>query len=58
MTPTPPPPDALLSLPVSFWSNLPLLVCLVFAMAILIGFFVIVRENKRSAVKDRLNEDK
>lgn len=52
MTPTPPPPDASLGLPLAVWANLPLLLCLVFAAALLIGFMIIVRENKRIAAQN------
>jgi hypothetical protein len=57
MTPTPPPPDALLGLPLAVWTNLPLFLCLVFGAAILIGFLFIVRENRRVAAKNRLIEE-
>ncbi len=54
---TPPPPDSTLGLPLSVWTNLPLLVCLIFAIAIFIGFLIIMRENKRIAAKNRAIED-
>ena len=64
MNPTPPPPDAALGLPLTLWANLPLLICLVFSAAILIGFLFIVRENRRVALRqqreeeqERLNQD-
>lgn len=57
MTPTPPPPSADLGLPMSVWTYLPLLVCLVFATAILVGFLFIVRENRRIARQSRMIEE-
>ncbi|MBX7233493.1 MAG: hypothetical protein K1X65_03850 [Caldilineales bacterium] len=57
MTPTPPPPDPLMSLPLAFWANLPLVVCLIFAVAIVIGFLIIVRENRRIAARDSVIEE-
>lgn len=46
-----------MSLPLAFWANLPLFVCLVFAIALLIGFAIIVRENRRIAAKDSLIDE-
>lgn len=54
---TPPPPDSTLGLPLSVWTNLPFLVCLIFAIAILLGVLIIMRENKRIAAKNRTIED-
>lgn len=46
---TPPPPNDPGGLPLSVWANLPFLVCGAFALAILVGLFFIVRENRRVA---------
>jgi|GEM_PF-6410247 len=44
MTPTPIHPGGL---PLAVWANLPLLVCLIFAVVITIGVLVIRRETRR-----------
>jgi hypothetical protein len=44
MTPTPIHPGGL---PLAVWANLPLLVCLIFAVVITIGVLVIRREIRR-----------
>jgi len=46
-----------MSLPLAFWANLPLVVCLIFAVAIVIGFLIIVRENRRIAARDSVIEE-
>lgn len=58
MNATPTPPGAALGLPMSVWTYLPLLVCLVFAIAILIGFLFITRENRRIAAQQLMNDEK
>ncbi len=44
MTPTPIRPGGL---PLTVWANLPLLVCLIFAVVIIIGVLIISRETRR-----------
>ena len=57
MNATPTPPAAALGLPMAVWTYLPLFVCMVFAVAILIGFLFITRENRRIAAQQRINDE-
>ncbi len=57
MNATPTPPGAALGLPMAVWTYLPLLVCLVFAITLLIGFLFIMRENRRIAARQRINDE-
>ncbi|NUQ36732.1 MAG: hypothetical protein HUU23_02835 [Caldilineales bacterium] len=50
-TPEPPPPAELAGLPLEVWTNLPFLICGVFAIAFLIGALFILRENRRVAAR-------
>ncbi|MCO6453384.1 MAG: hypothetical protein J5I90_21560 [Caldilineales bacterium] len=53
--PTPPADPG--GLTMTLWANLPLLTCLVFGVAILIGLIIIFRKNQQMAAERTIGDD-